>query len=198
MSIATTEELDIYSLDKTAETIGTVFSSDLGWMAVAVRGQALCGLVFGHPTAEKASAALGRALGTQRSQGRKRLADDETDDVQFVRRMVDDLQRFAAGEPVDFREIAVDGDHLTPFGRRIVAACRRIPFGKTRSYGELAAICGSPGAARAVGQVMAKNRYPLVVPCHRVLGSGGQLGGFSAPQGLTMKRRLLSLESAAD
>jgi methylated-DNA-[protein]-cysteine S-methyltransferase len=194
MSIATTEELAIYSLDKTAETVGAVFSSDLGWMAVAVRDRALCGLVFGYATAQKASAALDRALGTRESQSHRRCSDDETQNLPFVRRLVDDLQRYAAGEPVDFREVAVDEDHLTPFGRRIIAACRRIPFGKTRSYGELAAICGSPGAARAVGQAMAKNRFPLVVPCHRVLGAGGHLGGFSAPDGLRMKRRLLALE----
>ena len=65
----------------------------------------------------------------------------------------------------------------------------------TRSYGEVAAAAGSPGAARAVGQVMAANRTPLIVPCHRVLAAGGKIGGFSAPQGLALKRRLLALES---
>ena len=84
--------------------------------------------------------------------------------------LVERLMRYAAGEPVDFSDVRVDERHLTRFGRRIVQACRRIPAGQTRSYGQLAAACGSPGAARAVGQVMAKNRYPLVVPCHRVIG----------------------------
>ena len=75
-------------------------------------------------------------------------------------------------------------------GRRLPADSR----GLTRTYGELAAECGSPGAARAVGSVMAKNRYPLIVPCHRVLAAGGELGGYSAPDGLKMKRRLLEME----
>ncbi len=105
------------------------------------------------------------------------------------------LRAYAADEEVDFSDVRVDERHLTDFGRRVVKACRRIPRGQTRSYGQLAAVCGSPGAARAVGQVMAKNRYPLIVPCHRVLAAGGLLGGFSAPQGLTMKRRLLELET---
>ena len=95
---------------------------------------------------------------------------------------------------MDFSDVPLALDHLTPFGRRVVAACRRIPWGQTRSYGELAAECGSPGAARAVGSVMAKNRYPLIVPCHRVLAAGGELGGYSAPDGLKMKRRLLAME----
>ena len=112
--------------------------------------------------------------------------------------MAEDLERFAAGEPVDFGRVTLDTNHLTPFGRRIVTACRRIPFGQTRSYSQLAAICGSPGAARAVGQVMAKNRFPLVVPCHRVLAAGGRIGGFSAPDGLRMKRRLLSIEGVVN
>ncbi len=59
----------------------------------------------------------------------------------------------------------------------------------------MAAAAGSPGAARAVGQVMRSNRTPLLVPCHRVVAAGGKIGGFSAPQGLVMKRRLLELES---
>ena len=102
------------------------------------------------------------------------------------------------GEPVDFADVPLALDHLTPFGRRVIAACRRFLGDSTRSYGELAAECGSPGAARAVGSVMAKNRYPLIVPCHRVLAAGGELGGYSAPDGLKMKRRLLAMESAAN
>jgi methylated-DNA-[protein]-cysteine S-methyltransferase len=98
---------------------------------------------------------------------------------------------------VDFSYVPLALDHLTPFARQVVVACRRISWGLVSSYGELAARCGSPGAARAVGSVMAKNRYPLVVPCHRVLAAGGALGGYSAPDGLRMKRRLLAMERNA-
>ncbi|MEX1224432.1 MAG: MGMT family protein, partial [Pirellulales bacterium] len=75
-------------------------------------------------------------------------------------------------------------------------ACRRIPIGQTMSYAELAAVAGSPGAARAVGNIMAGNRVPIIVPCHRVVGSGGSLGGYSSSGGLRTKRRLLSLEAS--
>jgi len=81
--------------------------------------------------------------------------------------------------PVEFDRVVVDDAHLTPFARRVTAACRRIPWGEVRTYGQLAAVCGSPDAARAVGRVMAANRYPLIVPCHRVLAAGGRLGGYS-------------------
>ena len=76
----------------------------------------------------------------------------------------------------------------------MIEACQRIPRGETLSYGELAAKVGNPGAARAVGTVMSSNPLPLVIPCHRVLGAGGCLGGYSARQGVAMKRRLLEME----
>jgi methylated-DNA-[protein]-cysteine S-methyltransferase len=198
VSTVTTEEFTVYSLDKTAEIAGSVFRSELGWMAVAVREGMLCGVVFGYRSAELATSALGRVLRVEAELSPERQIDDDGGDARLVRSLAGDLQRYAAGEPVDFRGVAINQSHLTPFGRRIIAACRRIPFGQTRSYGQLAAVCGSPGAARAVGQAMAKNRFPLVVPCHRVLGAGGRIGGFSAPDGLRMKRRLLSGEGAAD
>jgi methylated-DNA-[protein]-cysteine S-methyltransferase len=112
----------------------------------------------------------------------------------WVGKLTAKLKLYAAGEQVDFADTQLSLDHLTTFGASVIAACRRIPWGKTSSYGELAAECGSPGAARAVGSVMAKNRYPLIVPCHRVLAAGGEIGGYSAPDGLTMKRRLLAVE----
>jgi methylated-DNA-[protein]-cysteine S-methyltransferase len=197
MSTMAVEDLKVDSLDKTAGIVAAIFPSELGSMAVACREEVLCGIVFGHATAEKARAALARVLGLRVMPGTSRSVD-VTDCPQFLHRLVDDLERFASGEAVDFHSVQISLDHLTPFGRRIVAACRQIPFGETRSYGQLATISGSPGAARAVGQVMAKNRFPLVVPCHRVLASGGRLGGFSAPEGLRMKRRLLTLESAPE
>jgi methylated-DNA-[protein]-cysteine S-methyltransferase len=84
-------------------------------------------------------------------------------------------------------------DGATPFQRAVIRACRRIPYGARCGYGELAARAGYEGAARAVGTVMARNRHPLVVPCHRVVSSGG-IGGFSGPGGVTLKRAMLELE----
>ena len=107
------------------------------------------------------------------------------------------LEAFAAGEPVSFEDVEITYRRtLPPFRRKVIVATRRIAYGQTLSYQELAGIAGSPRAARAVGNSMATNVFPIIVPCHRVLGSGGHLGGFTAPGGLTLKERLLALEAA--
>jgi methylated-DNA-[protein]-cysteine S-methyltransferase len=73
---------------------------------------------------------------------------------------------------------------------------RTIPPGATLSYGEIAARLGMRGSARAVGQALGRNPFPIVVPCHRVLAAGGKLGGFSANGGVATKLRMLSIEGA--
>jgi len=177
------------------DLFATVFKTALGWTAIAQDDEMLLGVVFGHASLRQATDALKSNL--QRTHAAAAVVDlvDAEEQPKSIRRVIAGLERYAVGDDVDFGDVAIDERHLTSFGRRIVQACRRISAGQTQSYGELAAQCGSPGAARAVGQVMAKNRYPLVVPCHRVLAAGGLLGGFSAPQGLAMKRRLLAMES---
>jgi methylated-DNA-[protein]-cysteine S-methyltransferase len=185
------------SLSKSLEKRTSIapFHSELNWMAIAWRDDVLNGNVFGYPSQRLAELALARFPGMTESFFRFVPERQASALPPWVERLVDKLRRFAEGEPVDFPEVPLALDHLTSFGRHVVAACRRIPWGQTRTYGELAAECGAPGAARAVGSVMAKNRYPLIVPCHRVLAAGGQLGGYSAPEGLAMKRRLLAMES---
>ena len=98
---------------------------------------------------------------------------------------------------VDLADIDLDLDGIDGFERRVLEAARGIAPGATLTYGELATRAGSPGAAREVGQAMARNRFPIVVPCHRVLAAGGGFGGFSAPGGLESKARLLTIEKAA-
>jgi O-6-methylguanine DNA methyltransferase len=84
-------------------------------------------------------------------------------------------------------------DGMTPFQRNVLKAIRKIPAGETMTYGDVAKAAGKPGAARAVGNVMARNPIPLILPCHRVVASNG-LGGFTG--GLDVKRKLLKLEGA--
>lgn len=105
------------------------------------------------------------------------------------------LQAYSAGACDDFSDIAVVDSRSTAFQQRVVAELREVGYGQTLSYGQLAVRAGSPLAARAVGHVMSTNPVPIVIPCHRVLASGGRLGGYSAPSGLNMKRRLLDLEA---
>jgi len=96
-----------------------------------------------------------------------------------------------AGRPVRF-EVALDLRGIGAFGRSVLTACARIPWGRTATYGELAAAVGRRGAARAVGRALGRNPLPVVIPCHRVIGADGRLVGFGS--GLEMKRRLLEHE----
>jgi methylated-DNA-[protein]-cysteine S-methyltransferase len=104
------------------------------------------------------------------------------------------IRRHLGGEIQDFSTIAVDFDGMGSFSRQVYEACRKIPAGRTISYGELAKTINRPGAARAVGQALARNRIPLIIPCHRILAVTGKAGGFSAPGGVETKARILALE----
>lgn len=169
---------------KADDVCATVFSSKLGWFGVSWKGPVVTQLTFGHSTRKEAIHALREAAPLP--------APDACPDPNLVAR----LQDYAEGGAEDFSDIVVDTEHLTRFARRVIKACRGIPYGGTASYAALAEKAGSPKAARAVGQCMAANRVPLIVPCHRVVAAGGRLGGFSAPGGVDIKRRLLALESS--
>jgi methylated-DNA-[protein]-cysteine S-methyltransferase len=105
------------------------------------------------------------------------------------------LAAFFRGEPDDFADIELDLSDLTPFGQALAHALRAVPRGEIVSYGELAALAGRPGAARAAGTFCAGNRYPILIPCHRVVAASG-LGGYGS-RGADYKRRLLALEHVA-
>ncbi|MHB9096807.1 MAG: methylated-DNA--[protein]-cysteine S-methyltransferase [Syntrophales bacterium] len=102
------------------------------------------------------------------------------------------LRAFLGGEAVDFSIGELDLDGVGGFARRVLMADHAIPRGRVMTYGGLATKLGIPGGARAVGNVMAGNPFPLVIPCHRVVRSGGDLGGFGG--GLPMKKALLAME----
>ena len=104
------------------------------------------------------------------------------------------LEDFFRDGRESFLQIKVDSTGWTPFQKRVYQQCRLIRAGSTRTYKQLAAMAGSEKASRAVGAAMARNRVPLVIPCHRVVSAGGSLRGFSAPGGLDTKRFLLDLE----
>jgi len=104
------------------------------------------------------------------------------------------FESLLSGVPDDLLDIKIDTTGLTEFQQSVVDQCRRIPFGKTVSYGGLASRVGRPKTARAVGSVMSKNRFPIVVPCHRVVSAAG-IGGFTAPQGLTTKMIMQAIEA---
>lgn len=104
------------------------------------------------------------------------------------------LQRYFLGERVDFSDVPVVFDGLTPFRRKILTAIRKLQYGEISTYGQVARECGSPSAARAVGGALASNPIPVIVPCHRIVASDGGLTGFSAPGGMRTKLELLKME----
>ena len=113
-----------------------------------------------------------------------------------VQCVIDRIAALLRGEASDLSAVALDMDGVPEFHRRVYEAARTIPPGKTLSYGDIARRCGAPGAARAVGQALGRNPFPIVVPCHRVLAAGGKIGGFSAQGGVATKRRMLAIEGA--
>ena len=106
--------------------------------------------------------------------------------------LVERLRSFLAGEEVSLADIPLDLDWTTPFQRSVAENLRALPRGEVVSYGELAALAGYQGAARAVGSFCAENRFMFFVPCHRVVGATG-IGGYGS-SGVGVKRRLLALE----
>lgn len=113
----------------------------------------------------------------------------------LIQEVVAAAKCYFQGEASDFSGFQLDLSEQQEFFKRVYAAARRIAWGQTTTYGALAKQLGAgPEAARDVGQAMARNPVPLIIPCHRVLAAGGKVGGFSAPGGSTAKLRMLVLE----
>jgi methylated-DNA-[protein]-cysteine S-methyltransferase len=124
--------------------------------------------------------------------------EDGTDVPPFVRRAIEGMITVLDGRRADLRDIPVDERVFDELRHTVYAATRDIPPGSTRSYGEVARAIGrlDHEGARDVGAALARNPFPIIVPCHRVVAANGALHGFSAPGGLATKRRMLELEGA--
>ena len=160
-----------------------IFETPWGRMAVAATARGLAHVVLPGKRNGMVLAHLARLRGSdapRSARTRARWAERE-------------IREYLRGRRRAFT-VPLDLTALPRFHQRALLAARKIPFGRTVTYGELAARAGRPHAARAVGQAMARNPVPLVVPCHRVVATGGRLGGFGG--GATLKRRLLTLEGA--
>jgi methylated-DNA-[protein]-cysteine S-methyltransferase len=163
-----------------------LFDTSLGRCALLWRG----GLVIGAALPEASDEAMRRSL-SHRFPGavEARPSPEAAAAITGVIRLLD-------GEEEDLSTISVDLSALPEFERSVLVETRGIPCGETRSYGELASVLGSAGAARAVGRALGRNPIPIVIPCHRVLAAAGRSGGFSAPGGVTTKMKLLQIERA--
>lgn len=111
-----------------------------------------------------------------------------------IAEVIEKVRRHFRGDLQDFSEVRVEPEGAGPFALAVYAAARNIPAGEVRTYGELARVLKRPSAARAVGQALGRNPVPLIIPCHRILGASGKLGGFSAHGGIATKARMLQIE----
>jgi methylated-DNA-[protein]-cysteine S-methyltransferase len=112
----------------------------------------------------------------------------------FVASLANKIDRHLEGSPERFSLKELDLEDCGPFFQKIYECASKIPPGTVRTYGQLAEEAGNPKAFRAVGQAMARNPFPLIIPCHRVIGSSQSLTGFSAHGGINTKKRLLEME----
>jgi methylated-DNA-[protein]-cysteine S-methyltransferase len=113
-----------------------------------------------------------------------------------IQRAIDAMLALLVGQASDLSTLALDLDCIPVLDRRVYEVARTIPPGSTLSYGEIAARLGDRALAREVGEALGRNPFPIIVPCHRVLGSSGKVGGFSATGGVATKLRLLAIEGA--
>lgn len=113
---------------------------------------------------------------------------------QHIAHLVASIRAYASGETVDFSSAPVDLAEVEPFRRNIYAAARKLAYGETSTYGQLAALSGHAGLARETGQALGANPVAIIIPCHRILAAGGKIGGFSAHGGSFAKERLLAME----
>jgi methylated-DNA-[protein]-cysteine S-methyltransferase len=113
-----------------------------------------------------------------------------------VQDAIDGIVELLAGKPNDLAEVALDLEGVPEFNRRVYDIARKIPPGKTLTYGDIAKRLGGVELSRDVGQALGHNPCPVVVPCHRVLAAGGKPGGFSANGGVVTKLKMLAIEGA--
>lgn len=159
-----------------------LFQTEVGWIALLGTENGLRRLSL-KPTPQEALDELGPEL------------DRAVQDPEAFCGVRICLERYLQGDFQALDEVELDLADAPPFFSAAWDACRRIPSGETRSYAWLAAQAGNPLAVRAAGQSMARNRFPLIIPCHRVIASDGDLRGYGAG-GLMVKAELLKMERA--
>jgi methylated-DNA-[protein]-cysteine S-methyltransferase len=156
-----------------------------------------CGLVWKEETVTGLRLPESNPAAT-RARIERRWADaQETSPPPALQRVIDRVLNLLAGERIDLGDVPLDFGASPEFHQRAYAIARTIPPGQTMTYGEIARRLGSPHESREVGQAMGKNPIAIIMPCHRVLGADGKMGGFSANGGVATKRRILEIEGAA-
>jgi len=186
-----------------------IFKTKWGYFGLAGTEYALCRTQLPGPKPEKIKSLLLKNLSApnrvpRQSCDRKGAVIHEHQvssidfDKTFFKTLQEQITAYFEGAYINFsRDVPLVLDGFSLFGISVLTACRAIEFGQTISYSGLAKKSGRPNASRAVGSTLAINPLPLLIPCHRVIRSDGKLGGFSAPGGITFKKKMLKLEGKA-
>lgn len=165
----------------------TIFETPIGPCGLVWNARGIAGLQLPEATAEGTRARI-----------RRRWSDvTESAPSTGVQRAIDRVLALLQGEAVDLGDIPLDLEGAPDFHRKVYEVARTIPPGQTMTYGEIAKKLGVPHESREVGQALGRNPIAIIVPCHRVLGADGNMGGFSANGGVATKRRILEIEGAS-
>lgn len=162
-----------------------LFPTPLGDCGIAWRGDAVAATRLSDKSPVDTAARLAARTGAA-----------EGDPPPAIRRAIDAITALLEGERTDLAFIACDFSGIEPFAAKVYAAARKIPAGETRTYGGIAAELCDKQLAQQVGQALGRNPFPIIVPCHRVLGANRRLTGFSANGGVETKLRMLAIEGA--
>jgi len=169
-------------------TVGfTLFDTPIGTCSLVWKSETIVGLRLPEQTP-----AATRDRIKRRWSGAEELAPPSA-----MQAVIDRVLALLAGQPVDLSEVPLDFGEAPDFHKRAYEIARTIPPGHTMTYGEIAKRLGVPHESREVGQAMGKNPIAIIMPCHRVLGADGKMGGFSANGCVATKRRILEIEGAA-
>jgi len=160
----------------------SLFPTSIGWCGVLTAQRGLLRLYVGYA---KRSQLLKHIAGGVGSRMKK---------VPATGMVIDKIKRYCSGENVSFAGCTMDWSSLSPFRQKVLMAALKIPYGSVETYGSLARKIGCPRGSRAVGNALAKNPFPLLIPCHRIIRGDGKPGGFSAGGGVALKNTLLQLE----
>jgi O-6-methylguanine DNA methyltransferase len=162
-------------------TCSTVFSTPFGWCGLVAGKKGLKRLILPLKSKRQVIALL--SVPTQ----------ERSDLLTQAEKLIKD---YFNGKKVSFN-LPVDCSEFSPFQAQVYALTRLIPYGKVKTYSEIARGMGAPKAFRAVGSALGQNPLPVFIPCHRVIRSDGDMGGFSCPDGVKMKAGLLRLEGVS-
>ncbi|HAH45222.1 methylated-DNA--[protein]-cysteine S-methyltransferase [Gimesia sp.] len=176
-----------------SDSYWSLFQTEIGWCGLQGREETVERFLMGLPARNDLLRVIRAETHRDGQSSAKSVLESN-----WYPKLQERLQDYFQGAHVEFQDVKLKLTKMTPFQSRVVQALQQIGYGRQITYGELAERASSPRAARAVGTVMSSNRIPILIPCHRVIASGGKLGGFSAPQGTSLKEHLLLLESRAE